>query len=47
VIAADRIAVIDAGELREFDTPSALLARDDGIFSRLARIQALAMDMAR
>jgi ATP-binding cassette subfamily B protein/subfamily B ATP-binding cassette protein MsbA len=47
VIAADRIAVIDAGELREFDTPSALLARDDGIFSRLARIQALAMDVAR
>lgn len=47
VMEADRIAVIEAGELREFDTPSTLLAHNSGIFSRLARVQAFAMDVAR
>lgn len=45
VMTANRIAVLEGGELREFDSPSALLARDDGIFSRLVRVHALAMDV--
>ncbi|KAG9032384.1 ATP-binding cassette transporter yor1 [Tulasnella sp. JGI-2019a] len=31
----DRILVLDAGTIAEFDTPSALLSREEGIFRKM------------
>ncbi|KAF0692847.1 hypothetical protein As57867_016062, partial [Aphanomyces stellatus] len=37
VMHSDRIMVMDAGRVVEFDTPTALLAKEDGIFRHLAK----------
>lgn len=37
VMDADRIIVLDAGKIVEFDTPRALLSRPEGIFAALVR----------
>jgi ABC-type multidrug transport system fused ATPase/permease subunit len=33
---SDRILLLDAGTVAEFDAPAALLARRDGLFAKLA-----------
>jgi ABC-type transport system involved in Fe-S cluster assembly fused permease/ATPase subunit len=35
VMHSDRIAVLDAGRVVEFDTPEALQARSDGVFAAM------------
>jgi len=35
IIGSDRIAVLSFGQLKEYDTPTNLLARDDSEFKKL------------
>ena len=44
VIDYDKILVLDQGQIVEFDSPRALLAKRDGVFSQFVKSHNLAID---